>query len=741
MLKVSKQSYTLEILDQKLIEKKREDTREMCRIFNSEPMKSMVPDEELPITNFDQNELLIEDEVQEQNMIGNRRKRDTKSINPALKLKDEERVEKIVDKIYDDLLEKGHKIAYKRKVLIEKAPVIEKNITVKAINKTGRRFPFAPLTLEGPTTRKPKKNVTFDDNNKVPRFRHGIIPYYIDSKTYDVQLSEKIMKAFDYFERATCIRLQRLRDRPTDQRSLQEVVWLYITNPSGIRQCVHSNEKAEIKGVQMIVFGYDCMSLGDIAHEIMHVLGFAHEHTRPDRDQYITILWDNIKPGYKKYFEIQNIPKEEDGLPYDYASILHYPPRAFSKNGQVTVLAEPNVKIGQREGLSEMDVEKVNMVYSNECLKRNRDYLLKTCPSVVKNQNSKPIPVTQESIEAYFEHRLWPYGIVNYEFKDKMEFSSEELENINAVIRHLEKETCIEFRDLSVKIEKRPMESDEHKKSEEESNFEETDIAKNDTKTEVESTDLDTEKIDDKRLLTNFLDIENGDKPHPNNLEKDVITIEQKKDYWNVKSAYTGSKFKQIMSKNTNATKNISNTRRKRGIPVSPSRRHIIYVVQFTRSAYPGCKCPHPGRPEGKYVISINADCFNSVNDLLHLFVHILGLDHQHNMHDRDSYLHIVWDQLTDDVKQELSTKLSPAASVGFPYDYQSVMHYPWLQIKNGKTNIMYPIWNDGWSMGHWQGLSSTDVQKLNLLYFKQCMERGQHALKTENQRNKKKNK
>uniref|UniRef100_A0A2H1WVT5 SFRICE_006042 n=1 Tax=Spodoptera frugiperda TaxID=7108 RepID=A0A2H1WVT5_SPOFR len=49
-------------------------------------------------------------------------------------------------------------------------------------------------------------------------------------------------------------------------------------------------------------------------------------------------------------------------------------------------------------------------------------------------------------------------------------------------------------------------------------------------------------------------------------------------------------------------------------------------------------------------VVVINADCFNSLNDLLHLFVHILGLDHQHNMHDRDDYLHILWDQLTDGI-------------------------------------------------------------------------------------------
>ena len=48
---------------------------------------------------------------------------------------------------------------------------------------------------------------------------------------------------------------------------------------------------------QYLSLGFGCVTIGIIQHEFMHALGFFHEQSRPDRDDYVTIYYQNIQQG------------------------------------------------------------------------------------------------------------------------------------------------------------------------------------------------------------------------------------------------------------------------------------------------------------------------------------------------------------------------------------------------------------------------------------------------------------
>jgi hypothetical protein len=106
---------------------------------------------------------------------------------------------------------------------------------------------------------------------------------------------------------------------------------------------------------------------GNIIHEILHALGFWHEHSRPDRDNFININWDNVAQGAER-----NLEKAEEvnslGSAYDYGSIMHYPSDAYSINSSVATIANTTVlnkwdSMGQRVKLSDNDIEQLRLLY------------------------------------------------------------------------------------------------------------------------------------------------------------------------------------------------------------------------------------------------------------------------------------------------------------------------------------------------------------------------------------------
>ncbi|MBN3307236.1 MEP1B protein, partial [Amia calva] len=120
-------------------------------------------------------------------------------------------------------------------------------------------------------------------------------------------------------------------------------------------------------GKQDLSIGQYCDTIAIIEHELLHALGFWHEHTRADRDDYVTIMWDQIMPGEEHNFDKYS-NSDALNVSYDFTSVMHYDKNAFSTGNLPTIVTKDpqftNV-IGQRLDLSERDILKLNKLYNS----------------------------------------------------------------------------------------------------------------------------------------------------------------------------------------------------------------------------------------------------------------------------------------------------------------------------------------------------------------------------------------
>ncbi|XP_072936143.1 uncharacterized protein [Epargyreus clarus] len=191
------------------------------------------------------------------------------------------------------------------------------------------------------------------------RWPNNEVIYYIQKEHFSSAQVRAILAGMEDLAQASCVRFTPYRKGDRDAVVIQ-----------GSRRGCFSQVGYQ-GGYQVLNLsgrhpvGRGCFRHGTVVHEFLHALGFYHMQSSPDRDDYIDVVWQNIiqraRHNFRKY---NSLVVTDFGVGYDYESVLHYSRKAFSSNGQDTLIPKQRgAQIGQRVGLSQKDILKLNKMY------------------------------------------------------------------------------------------------------------------------------------------------------------------------------------------------------------------------------------------------------------------------------------------------------------------------------------------------------------------------------------------
>ncbi|CAI2349544.1 unnamed protein product [Caenorhabditis sp. 36 PRJEB53466] len=181
--------------------------------------------------------------------------------------------------------------------------------------------------------------------------------YYQFDSTLSATNIANVRKAIQYWNDNSCLSFSE------NSNGLNR---LFLTSAGGCWSYVGRQNDAPY---QLVSVGPGCDTLGTATHELMHAIGFWHQQSRADRDDFVYIDFGNIMPS--QAYNFQKMPVDTAqllGIPYDYGSVMQYYPYAFAVDStKYTILAKDSPyqnSLGQREAPAFGDVIGVNKLYN-----------------------------------------------------------------------------------------------------------------------------------------------------------------------------------------------------------------------------------------------------------------------------------------------------------------------------------------------------------------------------------------
>ena len=176
----------------------------------------------------------------------------------------------------------------------------------------------------------------------------------------DLTDTDRVLKVIEYFNENTPVRFVPLKDQKDS----------IVFAPSTVPLCL--SYVGKVGGHQPIFLDHRCGER-EITHEILHALGFVHEHSRPDRDQYVRVNWQNIEADKQGQYEIvpdaMALPYRD--RPFDFNSATIYNGTDFGRmRGDITLEGLSGEKIEPVAfGISPEDLARLHIKYGQKSAK------------------------------------------------------------------------------------------------------------------------------------------------------------------------------------------------------------------------------------------------------------------------------------------------------------------------------------------------------------------------------------